>query len=425
MRLKRLTVRNTKLLRDVVDIDFTRDGEPRQFTVFVGPNGLCKSTLLQSIAIAAVGPEIGNQLAAGIIPSMPDRREDAAGGAAVEATFEWRSTPTSAPRDLTSVIEIPEGARVLRGHAHFDDGTITEELRDARAKGDGGHLVTGYGVGRHLPAPLLRAESRDVSLDRLQSLFEATHPLIGTNFASRLPNGLARRFALRLREVLVDGGLLPNVEDIELTGAGGAKNASRLVEAHRFRMKLPDLKVPATWLSQGYQQTITWIADLIGHAWIDAGEVEVDPKDMTGLALIDELDLSLHPKWQRELVPALRRAFPRMQFIATTHSPMILPGFEQDEILLLSQDEQGSVRVNSATEDPRTLTSGGIYAAFFDVRDTYPADVGRDLDDYTFIASDPLRTDEEDARLESLRIRLAEARIDPGFDAVDRAQEKP
>ncbi|MEZ4435299.1 MAG: AAA family ATPase [bacterium] len=49
-------------------------------------------------------------------------------------------------------------------------------------------------------------------------------------------------------------------------------------------------------------------------------------EDIHALVLIDELDLHLHPRWQSGFVTALKRVFPNVQFIATTHSPMVLPG---------------------------------------------------------------------------------------------------
>lgn len=53
--------------------------------------------------------------------------------------------------------------------------------------------------------------------------------------------------------------------------------------------------------------------------------------------LIDEIDLHLHPKWQRRVVPDLQRAFPQLQFIATTHSPFILQSLEPGEVIDLDQ----------------------------------------------------------------------------------------
>jgi predicted ATP-binding protein involved in virulence len=54
-----------------------------------------------------------------------------------------------------------------------------------------------------------------------------------------------------------------------------------------------------------------------------------------GVVLIDELDVHLHPKWQRGVVECLRRVFPRVQFIATTHSPFIVQSLREDELINL------------------------------------------------------------------------------------------
>jgi predicted ATP-binding protein involved in virulence len=58
-----------------------------------------------------------------------------------------------------------------------------------------------------------------------------------------------------------------------------------------------------------------------------------------GIVLIDEIDLHLHPQWQRRLPGALKEAFPAIQFIATTHSPQILSELDSSEIILLKGDE--------------------------------------------------------------------------------------
>ena len=54
-----------------------------------------------------------------------------------------------------------------------------------------------------------------------------------------------------------------------------------------------------------------------------------------GIALIDEIDLHLHPKWQRHIVEDLRCAFPLVQFVATTHSPFIIQSMREGELLML------------------------------------------------------------------------------------------
>ena len=54
-----------------------------------------------------------------------------------------------------------------------------------------------------------------------------------------------------------------------------------------------------------------------------------------GVVLIDELDVHLHPKWQRGVVESLRSVFPRLQFITTTHSPFIVQSLREDELINL------------------------------------------------------------------------------------------
>ena len=60
--------------------------------------------------------------------------------------------------------------------------------------------------------------------------------------------------------------------------------------------------------------------------------------------LIDEIDLHLHPTLQRGLVPRLRKAFPKVQWIVTTHSPLVLANFDNNEIIALDRNYDGNVR---------------------------------------------------------------------------------
>jgi predicted ATP-binding protein involved in virulence len=58
-----------------------------------------------------------------------------------------------------------------------------------------------------------------------------------------------------------------------------------------------------------------------------------------GVVLIDELELHLHPKWQREVRSKLRNTFPNIQFIATTHSPFVIQSLEPGELINLDPEE--------------------------------------------------------------------------------------
>jgi predicted ATP-binding protein involved in virulence len=73
-----------------------------------------------------------------------------------------------------------------------------------------------------------------------------------------------------------------------------------------------------------------------------------------GVVLIDELDVHLHPKWQRGVVESLRRVFPRLQFIGTTHSPFIVQSLREDELINLqgqSVPQLGNLSVERIASD--------------------------------------------------------------------------
>jgi predicted ATP-binding protein involved in virulence len=71
-----------------------------------------------------------------------------------------------------------------------------------------------------------------------------------------------------------------------------------------------------------------------------------DPLQGSGVVLIDEIELHLHPGWQREVVPALERTFPGCQFILSTHSPAILGHLEPESVFLIKQGAGATTAVN-------------------------------------------------------------------------------
>jgi predicted ATP-binding protein involved in virulence len=81
-----------------------------------------------------------------------------------------------------------------------------------------------------------------------------------------------------------------------------------------------------------------------------------------GIVLIDELDLHLHPNWQRRIVDDLRNAFPNIQFIATTHSPFIVQSLREGELLEL----QISPSVEGGLAGGQTETSTHPQAEYSD-----------------------------------------------------------
>ena len=90
-------------------------------------------------------------------------------------------------------------------------------------------------------------------------------------------------------------------------------------------------------LSDGERSFICLVADLVRRACLLNPQMGSDVLEETqGLVLIDELDLHLHPAWQRRIVQGLSKIFPKVQFIATTHSPQILGEVDAEQVRLLS-----------------------------------------------------------------------------------------
>lgn len=78
-------------------------------------------------------------------------------------------------------------------------------------------------------------------------------------------------------------------------------------------------------LSEGYKIIIAMVADLAARM-AEANPDMKDPLNTSGIVLIDEVDLHLHPKWQRKILVKLTNVFPNLQFIVSTHSPIIVVG---------------------------------------------------------------------------------------------------
>lgn len=88
--------------------------------------------------------------------------------------------------------------------------------------------------------------------------------------------------------------------------------------------------------SAGQRVMVTLIGDLVRRAIILNPHMGREVLERTvGIVAIDELDLHLHPKWQRRIIGDLKRTFPRIQFVATTHSPQMIGEARPDEIRLL------------------------------------------------------------------------------------------
>lgn len=124
--------------------------------------------------------------------------------------------------------------------------------------------------------------------------------------------------AERVKKLLVE--LMPNVTSMELVGS-------------EFKYTEKGHKVSLNNLSSGQTSLLAMVGDMLIRLY-DAQPNAVDPKELQGIVLIDELDIHLHPSRQKELPSQLSKIFPNVQFIATTHSVIPLSGAPPGSVFL-------------------------------------------------------------------------------------------
>jgi predicted ATP-binding protein involved in virulence len=123
----------------------------------------------------------------------------------------------------------------------------------------------------------------------------------------------------------------------------------------------------ATWkeLSDGFHVYLSLVTDLARRAVMlneqDGGEA---PGKIEGVVLIDEIDLHLHPRWQRVVLDGLRKTFPRLQFVVTTHSPQVLSSALNRQVRMIRDGKLWPGTIHVEGRD-----SNSIMREYFDTDD--------------------------------------------------------
>jgi predicted ATP-binding protein involved in virulence len=110
----------------------------------------------------------------------------------------------------------------------------------------------------------------------------------------------------------------------------------------RMTVKKQGQELIVNQLSDGEKCLLAMVGDLARRLAIANPNLE-KPLEGSAVVLIDEIELHLHPKWQREVIPALTRTFPNCQFIITTHSPQVISQIKPDGIYILEATPEGIV----------------------------------------------------------------------------------
>lgn len=98
-------------------------------------------------------------------------------------------------------------------------------------------------------------------------------------------------------------------------------------------------EMPISKLSAGYQSLLWMIMDIAYRVCILNPELK-DRNQIDGIVLIDEIDSHLHPKWQWNVIEALRKTFENVQFIIATHSPIVISASKNANIILMDDEQQ-------------------------------------------------------------------------------------
>ncbi|MCA0231879.1 MAG: AAA family ATPase [Bacteroidetes bacterium] len=97
--------------------------------------------------------------------------------------------------------------------------------------------------------------------------------------------------------------------------------------------------LPFEYLSDGTRNLFAMLADIAYKCLVLNPHLKENAlTESNGIVLIDELDLHLHPEWQKQIIVSLKRAFPNIQFIASTHSPFLIQEAEEGQLLKLKDN---------------------------------------------------------------------------------------
>jgi len=334
---KSLTVENVKCFRGKQTIDLSDgNGKYAQWTVILGDNNTGKTTLLRCLA--------------DLEPILFDSGTKTKDGRETEECYPNYFLRVRRQRQKQKRINLFEesfsvGCFMLwekpKDSNHFiTDNKIwrfTKNLSTCRDYTDIGELsirgliIYGYGTARRMGISTLSEKDNEDNTASLFSdeitLINAEEWLLQTDYASK--NGVEAAISRldKIKQVLTSG-ILPDVTDFRFI------TTSELKSFVEFQTDYGWVRVDG--LGYGYQTMIAWVVDLAKRLF-DRYPDSNNPLAEPAIVLIDEIDLHLHPEWQRKIIQFLTTQFPKTQFIVTSHSPLIVQSADNINLVLLEK----------------------------------------------------------------------------------------
>jgi predicted ATPase len=340
-----LEVENVRCFGPRQELDLSNgNGRPAQWTVILGDNGTGKTTLLQCLAAlepcAFPNPDVFRD---NVIPKVfidsafYDAWRPARSGKA-EVPFLFLANVTYGSKlNGTPTRRTPSRATATRSTQLFYVGPRSSGRRSlAKYAQVGGLACYGYSAARRMGETSLAEKSLPDSTASLfnngTALLNAEEWLLQADYAATKPSPVQTLAAKRrddVKSVLTD--ILPDIYDIEFT------QPSEEHPAPGVRVKTPYGWVSVRDLSLGYKTLIAWMVDFASRMF-DRYPHSPNPIAEPAIVLIDEIDLHLHPKWQRDLIRFLSERFVNTQFIVTAHSPLVVQAAQNANVALLRRE---------------------------------------------------------------------------------------
>jgi predicted ATP-binding protein involved in virulence len=129
---------------------------------------------------------------------------------------------------------------------------------------------------------------------------------------------------------------------------------------YRLIMEKGKAKIEINQLSSGEKSLFVLVSDLARRLSLANPQSENPLKDGQGIVLIDEIDLHLHPRWQRKVLTCLQEIFPKIQWVVTTHSPLVISGYDisPQQVLILTEEEDTNHKMVISLADLHVHNSG-------------------------------------------------------------------